>query len=146
MFYRLQYECVAAIALSLAIASLGCEREVRLRVTKQMTWECAPEHYMPAYPEAQPVRFRYLENPHHEVVQSGRGLCDQLKKKVSRWWPSNSSFGAIESAGCVASMQSPWTVSQLLTSVDGEAAAATHQRWLILWKPSSGMKFQTPSS
>ena len=81
MFYRLQYECVAAIALSLAIASLGCEREVRLRVTKQMTWECAPEHYMPAYPEAQPVRFRYLENPHHEVVQSGRGLCDQLKKK-----------------------------------------------------------------
>jgi hypothetical protein len=80
MFYRLEYGCVAAMALSLVLPSLSCEREVRLRVTKQMTWECAPDHYMPAYPEAQPVRFRYVENPHHEVVQSGRGLCDQLKR------------------------------------------------------------------
>jgi hypothetical protein len=79
MFYRLQYVCVAATALSLLLPTLGCEREVLLRVTKQMAWECAPEHYMPAYPEAQPVRFRYIENPHHEVIQSGRGLCDQLK-------------------------------------------------------------------
>lgn len=79
MFYRLEYACVAATAFALLLPTLGCEREVLLRVTKQMTWECAPEHYMPAYPEAQPVRFRYIENPHPEVVKSGRGLCDQLK-------------------------------------------------------------------
>jgi hypothetical protein len=80
MVCRLKHEGVSVIAvIFLLFPSLGCEREVRLRVTKQMSWECAPEHYMRAYPEAQPVRFRYVENPHHEVVQSGRGLCDQLK-------------------------------------------------------------------
>lgn len=50
-------------------------------MTKQMRWECAPEHYMPAYPEAQPVRFRYVENPHFDEIASGRGLCDQLKSR-----------------------------------------------------------------
>jgi len=80
MFCRLKYGAVAVISVvSFLFPSLGCEREVRLVVTKQMSWECAPEHYMPAYPDAQPVRFRYVENPHYEEVTSGRGLCDQLK-------------------------------------------------------------------
>jgi hypothetical protein len=77
--YREHPRVVAIVVAFLFFPFFGCEREVRLRVTKEMTWECAPEHYMAAYPEAQPVRFRYVENPHHEVVQSGRGLCDQLK-------------------------------------------------------------------
>jgi hypothetical protein len=34
---------------------------------------------MPQYPEAQPVRFRFVEDPHFEDVVSGRGLCDQLR-------------------------------------------------------------------
>ncbi len=73
-------------AASLAVLALffsGCDRHVR--VVKEMIWECAPERYMREYPDAQPVRFRFVENPHHEVVTSGRGLCDQLEasgKKV----------------------------------------------------------------
>ena len=37
------------------------------------------------YPQAQPVRFRFVEDPRVEDVISGKGLCDQLKasgKKV----------------------------------------------------------------
>lgn len=51
---------------------------------KIMTWECAPEHYMPQYPEAQPVRFRFIEDPSYEEVVSGKGLCDQLKASGKR--------------------------------------------------------------
>jgi hypothetical protein len=132
MFYRLELVAVTAIALSCLLPpTLGCEREVRLRTTKQMTWECAAEHYMPAYPEAQPVRFRYVENPHHEVIQSGRGLCDQLKSADKSVVTVEFDFGAIEFAGCVASTQSRSMVSRLLTSEDGEAAAVTLQRCLI---------------
>jgi hypothetical protein len=50
-----------------------------------MTWKCAPEHYTRDYPKAQPVRFRFIEDPRFEDVVSGKGLCDQLKasgKKV----------------------------------------------------------------
>jgi hypothetical protein len=45
-----------------------------------MTWECAPERAMEQYPEAQPVRFRFVENPAYEEVIFGRGLCDQLRR------------------------------------------------------------------
>jgi hypothetical protein len=58
-------------------ATAGCTRQVH--VTKEMTWECAPEHYMSQYPEAQPVRFRFVEDPRFEEVVSGKGLCDQLR-------------------------------------------------------------------
>jgi hypothetical protein len=82
MFHRAKHICVAVVVvLFLLFAALRTEREVRVRVTKLMNWECAPEHYMPAYPEAQPVRFKYVENSHYEEVVSGRGLCDQLKNE-----------------------------------------------------------------
>jgi hypothetical protein len=80
MYYRTKHICVALIvALFLLFAALHTEREVRVRETKLMNWECAPDRYMPAYPEAQPVRFRYVDNPRYEEVVSGQGLCDQLK-------------------------------------------------------------------
>jgi hypothetical protein len=64
-------------------ALLGCNRQRLLKV--EMTWECAPDKYVPWAPDAQPVRFRYVADPHYEEVVSGRGLCNQLKasgKKV----------------------------------------------------------------
>jgi hypothetical protein len=48
-------------------------------VSKEMTWECAPEHYMPDAPDAQTVRLRFVEAPEFEEEVSGRGLCDKLK-------------------------------------------------------------------
>ena len=50
-----------------------------VRIQKEMTWECAPDQYKAWAPEAQPVRFRFVEGPQYEEVVSGRGLCDQLK-------------------------------------------------------------------
>ena len=80
MYHPAKNVCVAiVVVLFLLFAVSRIVREVRFRETKLMTWECAPDRYMPAYPDAQPVRFRYLENPHYEEVVSGRGLCDQLK-------------------------------------------------------------------
>ena len=80
MYHRVKHICVAVVVvLFLLFAAFRTEREVRVRETKLMNWECAPDRYMPAFPEAQPVRFRYVENPHYEEVVSGRGLCDQLK-------------------------------------------------------------------
>jgi hypothetical protein len=49
-----------------------------------MTWECAPDQFMPQYPNAQPVRFRFVIDPHCEDVVSGRGLCDQLRRSGKR--------------------------------------------------------------
>src|SRR5579863_173985 len=71
--------CMAAVAVAFLLFTISCEREIRVRVAEPMSWECVPEHYMPAYPEAQPVRFRFVEDTHYEEVVSGRGLCDQLK-------------------------------------------------------------------
>jgi hypothetical protein len=65
-------------ALLLLLAMTGCNHSVR--VTEQMTWECAPDRYMPQYPDPQPVRFRFVEDPRFEDVVSGRGLCDQLRR------------------------------------------------------------------
>jgi hypothetical protein len=39
---------------------------------------------MPQYPEAQPVRLRFVEDPSYEEVVSGRGLCDQLRASGKR--------------------------------------------------------------
>ena len=77
---RAKLICVAVVVIFfLLFAARRTVREVRVRETKLMNWECAPEFYNPAYSEAQPVRFRYVENPHYEEIVSGRGLCDQLK-------------------------------------------------------------------
>jgi hypothetical protein len=67
------------LAISFLLLSLtGCNHTVR--VAEQMTWECAPDRYMSQYPDAQPVRFRFVEDPRFEDVVSGRGLCDQLRR------------------------------------------------------------------
>jgi hypothetical protein len=74
---------LAWLVTIVSFALPGCNRQRQIKV--EMTWECAPEHFMPESPDAQPVRFRYVANPHYEEVVSGRGLCDQLKaseKKV----------------------------------------------------------------
>jgi hypothetical protein len=47
-----------------------------------MTWECAPDEYHSAY-YARPdeyVRFRYVENPRSEEVESSRNFCAELRK------------------------------------------------------------------
>jgi hypothetical protein len=73
-------------SLTIALFALllpGCNRQRVIKV--EMTWECAPDKNMPEAPDAQPVRFRYVADPHYEEVVAGRGLCDQLKssgKKV----------------------------------------------------------------
>jgi hypothetical protein len=63
--------------LFMVLLLTGCNHSVR--VIKQMTWQCAPDRYMPQYPEAQPVRLTFVEDPHFEDIVSGRGLCDQLR-------------------------------------------------------------------
>ena len=63
------------------LLSIGC-RELffshRVIVQKPMTWACAPERATKDYPEAQPVRFRFVEEPAYEEVVFGKGLCDDL--------------------------------------------------------------------
>lgn len=75
--------CTALVAV-LSVVIVAPSRDQYVRVKKEMTWECAPDKYMPENPEAQPVRFRYVEDPHYEEVASGRGLCDQLKSSGKR--------------------------------------------------------------
>ncbi len=45
-----------------------------------MTWQCAPEEYNKAF-YARPdeyVRFRYVDNPNCEELESARNLCAEL--------------------------------------------------------------------
>ena len=58
---------------------LGCDFERHVRVTRQMAWECLPAERDLRYPEAEPVMFRYVENPEYYDLASGRGLCQQLQ-------------------------------------------------------------------
>lgn len=63
----------------LLLACTGCDRTVY--VTKQMTWECAPEEYKPglyAKPDEY-IRLRYVENPRCFEVESARNLCAQVR-------------------------------------------------------------------
>src|SRR5919198_465857 len=71
-----------AISLILCIAAAGCcwSTIQRVHVDKEMTWECAPDRAMKEYPQAQPVRFRFVENPTYYELIFGRGLCDQLRR------------------------------------------------------------------
>jgi hypothetical protein len=58
---------------------ISCGR--RINVTKQMTWECAPDEYNAAF-YARPdeyVRFRYVEEPRCFEVESARNLCAELR-------------------------------------------------------------------
>jgi hypothetical protein len=63
----------------LASGLIGCGR--RVNVTKQMTWECAPDEYNATY-YARPdeyVRFRFVEEPRCFEVESARNLCAELR-------------------------------------------------------------------
>src|SRR5262245_13510342 len=62
-----------------AIVLLGCGFERHVRVTKEMAWVCLPAERDLRNPEAEPVMFRYTENPDYYDLQSGRGLCQQLQ-------------------------------------------------------------------
>ena len=55
----------------------GCDRYVR--ITKEMAWECDPGKADPKYPDAEPVVFRYPEDPEYFDLASDRGLCQQLR-------------------------------------------------------------------
>jgi hypothetical protein len=59
-----------------ALLCCGCDRHVR--ATKEMAWECLPERDL-QYPEAEPVMFRYVEDPEYFDIASGRDLCQQLR-------------------------------------------------------------------
>jgi|SRR6516164_2645329 hypothetical protein len=65
----------ALFALLATVA--GCTRHVH--VSGEMSWECAPEHQMAVYPEAQIVRVTFVEAPRYQGEVFGRGLCNQLK-------------------------------------------------------------------
>ena len=58
---------------------VGCTRHVE--VSKQMSWECAPEEYKQGY-YAKPdeyVRFRFVEDPRCFEVESAKNLCADLR-------------------------------------------------------------------
>ena len=74
-FSRSLGSVVAVVAVLLLCSS--CDHHVR--VTKEMAWQCLPEEQDPQYPTAEPVMFRYVENPGFFDVASGRGLCEQLR-------------------------------------------------------------------
>jgi hypothetical protein len=65
------------IVVAAAIVFGSCERHVH--VTREMAWECVPAERDPGYPDAEPVMFRYTENPAFYDLASGRGLCLQLR-------------------------------------------------------------------
>jgi hypothetical protein len=78
-----QSHWILTSAFLASLASVeGCTHHVY--VSKEMTWVCAPEHYMPQCPEAQPVRFKFVEDPSYEDEVSGKGLCDQLRTSGKR--------------------------------------------------------------
>ena len=65
---------LAFALLLLCLAAASCRR--RVHFTKQMTWECAPNEFNPAF-YAKPdeyVRFRYVENPHYFELESSK-IC-----------------------------------------------------------------------
>ena len=65
------------LVVAAAIVCGSCDRHVH--VTKEMAWECVPAERDPAYPDAEPVMFRYAEDPDYFDLASGRGLCQQLR-------------------------------------------------------------------
>lgn len=67
----------AIMALCIALLGCGCNRYVV--VTREMTWECVPAEQDINYPEAEPVLFRYTEDPEYFDLASGRALCQQLQ-------------------------------------------------------------------
>jgi hypothetical protein len=64
-----------------AILCASCYKHVH--VTKEMAWECLPGETDPEYPDAEPVIFRYPEDPGFFDMASGRTLCQQLQ--ASGW-------------------------------------------------------------
>jgi hypothetical protein len=65
------------LIVAAAIVCGSCDQHVH--VTKEMAWECVPAERDPGYPDAEPVMFRYAEDPEYFDLKSGRGLCQQLR-------------------------------------------------------------------
>jgi hypothetical protein len=74
---RFVFGCDVLLVVAAAILCGSCNRHVR--VTREMAWECVPAERDPAYPDAEPVMFRYAEDPGYFDLASGRGLCQQLR-------------------------------------------------------------------
>jgi preprotein translocase subunit SecG len=76
---RIFAAAIAALLVAALITTVVLLSDRYFSVAEKMTWQCAPDQYQSWAPLAQPVRFRYLENPQYEEVASGKGLCDELK-------------------------------------------------------------------
>ena len=75
-----KFVLVTAAFSLLCAGPTGCTRTVR--VSKQMTWECAPEEFNRSF-SAKPdeyVRFRFVENPRCFEVETSKNLCAELKE------------------------------------------------------------------
>ena len=71
---------IIALGCLLALGFIGCQRTVH--VTEQMTWQCVPEEYNPAY-YAKPdeyVLFKFVKNEHVEEMESSRDFCAELRQ------------------------------------------------------------------
>lgn len=67
------------LAAAICLGLLACTGTTT--VTKQMSWECAPEEYTESY-SARPeeyARFRYVDAPNCFEVQSAQNLCSLLR-------------------------------------------------------------------
>jgi hypothetical protein len=75
-----KFSLVALAFFLLCIGPIGCRRTVH--VTKEMTWECAPEEFKPAL-YAKPddyVRFRFVENPRCVELEPSKNFCAEMKE------------------------------------------------------------------
>lgn len=72
------------LPLALSTAACGGLASAVHAVQKPMTWACAPDRVTKDYPEAQPVRLRYVEKPAYEELVFGKGLCDRLTSTAKK--------------------------------------------------------------
>src|SRR3569833_101052 len=68
---------LASIFLLLVTCATGCMKTVH--ITKQMTWECAPEEFKYYAKPDEYVRFRFVENPRCFEVETSKNFCAELK-------------------------------------------------------------------
>ncbi len=110
---------VAVCCAVLTTILFGCNHEPgrTINVTKEMTWECAPDEHKPAF-YARPdeyVRFRFVEEPRCFDVESARNLCGELrsigKPIVSvqfEVWPQREGYRIVSVEGTTLSDVGGW--------------------------------------
>jgi hypothetical protein len=67
-------------SITICMSFVACTRHVN--ISKQMTWECAPEEYKQGY-HARPdeyVRFRFVDDVHCFEVEASKNFCAELHK------------------------------------------------------------------